>query len=35
MPIDQVTSLFKAPFTTDISVVKMDSNGFFTQVKSL
>ena len=35
MPIDQVSSLFKAPFTTDISIVKMDVFGSFTQVKNL
>ena len=35
MPIDQVSSLFSAPFTTDISIVKMDVHGGFTQVKSL
>ena len=35
MPIDQVSSLFSAPFTTDISIVKMDFQGRFTQVKNL
>ena len=35
MPIDQVSSLFSAPFTTDISIVKMDVSGSFTQVKNL
>jgi len=29
--LDQVNSLFKAPFTTDISIVKQDNHGNFTQ----
>jgi len=32
--LDQVNDLFKAPFTTDISIIKQDNHGHFTQVSS-